>query len=243
MVKEIELVPVSEVKEFAYKLIEWCKQRLLKKGSVPRACWIFTQSDKLPKAIPGTEFTELMRSGEGPADEMTGILAVDLNPDDGGLISIASILYPHMAPAFDRLRRIGHMAGFDAKRIDYSLVRHFLAVSQLVPNDLIAQYMSYLLKETQAYAYVHHSEQWFATSENGDRQKLKKDLSEEATRQECIGITWESRDQGEIITVIFEREGGKVGEGKVTKFREPRVMPMSGNDGRIVGLLRDVARN
>ena len=243
--KEVELVPVEEVKNFAQHIVEESKKSLLEKGYLARVLWLFSTADKLPdsKWIETHNLPSENNPPPGkPKDETTMILAVDMSPGAEGLLGMLLVLFPKFEDDLAFLRSVAPPHLTEGQK-SMAILKGFMQVSGMNDGDILARYMAYMVKKVGAYAYVHQAETWWVEAKSDEeRKKLPKSLAEYDGRREAIGILWETYDQGEMISIPFLREGGKVGEGKITEFLEPRISKGNEAQGRLVNLLRKTPR-
>lgn len=244
--EEVKLIQIEEVKEYAHGLMNRCKEHLLEHGYVPRICHVFTTSDKMLEiSKENSSFCEahhLDQDGnitEPNPDEPvhTSIVMLDLNTNPTSLLNMVAMMEPQFGPKLQSIRMMAAMLQVDDKKAEKRAIDIFIRAANTSESAILGSYMKHMIQKLNAYAYVHQSEQWTAYAEG--EKKMPRDLSTYEGRGECLSVIWETFNDGENITVDFEREGGKVGEGKVSKFSEPKVYPTSQYKGRIFNILRN----
>lgn len=246
--KIVELVTTEEVKKFAYRALETSKKALMEGKIIPRTCYIFSSNDVVRETeLP--PFFELLQKGGDVEEDGTAVLLVDLNCTPDNYLNMACYLHPELHEKIAALVQFGQEVKLNDDLITKA-VATALQQSGLSDGQVANEFMARMIELLKSYAYVHVSESWHVhrkmkpgqTREEA-REELDGPPSEQPDREEGLSVYWETLDGGEHLTVPFQREGGKVDEGKVISFGEMFTASSKDLQGNLVHLLKPMPRS
>ena len=248
----IPILTVEDVKQFAAMLEKTCKERMRRRGDIPRLCYAFVAGDRIPEFHEATGIRVLDRNmqpvnrdaAKGTACQ---IVAIDLNGGPRELVGMLAETYPRFRQLLPAIEQLGRETGVAEAARPQHIVNAWKTTSGLREAQIVTDYLRALVKRLEPYAIVHQADTWWAetTDDPADRAKLAKDLEQEPTAREAISITIEAQRYSEAVSIPYTRTPPKT--GKVTSFDEPkRIINGTGGaeiKGRMFGMLRDIPLN
>lgn len=248
-VKEVEVISIDEVKEFAKDLLEKCKKVMKENSRLPRLAYLFIAGPASTESHADTGLT--MVTVRNPKEAEVGVFLLDLDANYEQLVSMIAETEPKFRKLLPELRRLAHSTDMKDDQVAHHVVRAWTHMTGMREHTIVTAYMRAMIKRLKPYAVVMQPDAYTLEPPAGVdplewRKKCHKNLADEPSAKEAISISLETNKYRWLANVIYKRDPPKT--GKVISFEEPRIMASDSPDtaelgGHVFGALHDFPMN